>query len=67
MTSQSQDENAKKELRAAFDEMIGSLVAAREAIDDPSLHPPPGTSRNPADGYRTPLGSVCGTSHRAFA
>ena len=46
MSSQSQDQNAKKELRAAFDEMIASLVAAREAIDDPALHPPPAPTRN---------------------
>ena len=67
MSSQSQDQNAKKELRAAFDEMIASLVAAREAIDDPALHPPPATSRNLAEGYRYLMGYVCGASERAFA
>ena len=67
MTIRPQDETAKKELRAAFDEMIASLVAAREAIDDPALNPPPATSRNLAEGYRYLMGYVCGAAERAFA
>ena len=51
----------------AFDEMIASLVAAREAIDDPALNPPPATSRNLAEGYRYLMGYVCGATERAFA
>ena len=64
MTIRPQDETAKKELRAAFDEMIASLVAARDAIDDPALNPPPATSRNLAEGYRYLMGYVCGATER---
>ncbi|MCH2173406.1 DUF1214 domain-containing protein [Myxococcota bacterium] len=63
----SQEESAKQELRDAFDQMIASLVAAREAIDDPSLNPPPPTARNLAEGYRYLMGYVCGAVERSFA
>ena len=49
-------ENAKKELRAAWDELIGNLERAREAIDDPAAMPPPARERNLAEGYRYLMG-----------
>jgi hypothetical protein len=53
-------------LRAAFDELIGDLVQAREAIDDPERHAPPPTERGLAEGYRYLLGFVYGAVGRAL-
>lgn len=63
---ESRDENARAELRAAWDRMIAELARAREAIDDPALYPPPPTGRNLAEGYRYLLGFVYGAIERAF-
>ena len=53
-------------LRAAWDELIARLEAAREAIDDPARHPPPPTDRNLAEGYRYLLGFLYGAIGRAL-
>ena len=50
MTRQPGDGNTQTNLRAAFDEMLASLAGARDAIDDPTLKPPPPTDRNLAEG-----------------
>ena len=42
---------AAEELRAAWEQMLGSLGEARDAIDTPALHPPPANPRNLAEGY----------------
>ena len=38
--------DAQDTLRQAWDEMITALQAARDAIDQPELMPPPPTDRN---------------------
>ncbi len=53
-------------LKAAFDEMIERLCAARDAIDTPELMPPPATARNLAEGYRYLLGFLHGSIERAL-
>jgi hypothetical protein len=55
-----------RELRAAWDELIARLEAAREAIDDPKLYPPPASDRNLAEGYRYLLGFVYGSIGRVL-
>ena len=57
--------DAGKELRAAWNELIARLEAARDAIDDPKLYPPPPTERNLAEGYRYLLGFLYGGIGRA--
>ncbi len=64
MTSHSND--AKAELRAAWDAMIEALQEARDAIDQPQLMPPPVTDRNLAEGYRYLMGYVHSAVERAF-
>jgi hypothetical protein len=64
MTKDSQE--AKEELRAAWDEMIQALQEARDAIDQPQLMPPPSTDRNLAEGYRYLMGYVHSAVERAF-
>jgi hypothetical protein len=54
-------------LRAAWNELIAGLEAAREAIDDPKLHAPPPSDRVLAEGYRYLLGFVYGSIGRALA
>ncbi len=61
------ESKAMSDLRAAFDEMLASLAAARDAVDDPALKPPPPTDRNLAEGYRYLMGTVCGAVERSFA
>jgi hypothetical protein len=51
-------------LRAAWDDLLANLHAARDAIDDPARHAPPSSDRNLAEGYRYLLGSVHGTIGR---
>ena len=58
--------DAGKELRAAWNELIARLEAARDAIDDPKLYPPPPTDRNLAEGYRYLLGFLYGGIGRAL-
>jgi hypothetical protein len=55
------------ELRRAWEELLAALGRAREAVDDPRLHPPPPTERNLAEGYRYLLGFLFGAIERAFA
>jgi hypothetical protein len=58
--------DAARLLRAAWDELVASLEAAREAIDDPKLHAPPASDRALAEGYRYLLGFVYGAVGRAL-
>jgi len=66
----SQDEQhtgtVRQNLRRAFDEMIGQLQAARDAIDTPDLDPVPADERNLAEGYRYLLGFLHGSLERAL-
>ncbi|MDY6999721.1 MAG: hypothetical protein SW019_24280 [Actinomycetota bacterium] len=59
-------ESATEELRAAFDELIGALQRARDAVDSPDRHAPPPTDRGLAEGYRYLLGFLFGSIERAF-
>lgn len=57
---------AKRELRAAFDDLLAELGKARDAIDRPELMPPPATDRNLAEGYRYLMGFLHQGIERAF-
>ena len=59
-------DDAKKSLRAAWNELIARLESARDAIDDPKLYPPPPTDRNLAEGYRYLIGFLYGAIGRAL-
>jgi hypothetical protein len=59
-------ETVKQDLRSAFDEMIGQLQAARDAIDTPALDPAPADERNLAEGYRYLMGFLHGSLERAL-
>jgi hypothetical protein len=54
------------ELRTAWNHLIHQLEAAREAIDDPKLYPPPPSDRNLAEGYRYLLGYLYGAIGRTL-
>ena len=56
----------QKELRAAWDDLIASLEAARDAIDQPQRMPAPPNERNLAEGYRYLMGYVHSAVERAF-
>ena len=56
----------KNNLRAAFDQMISQLQAARDAIDTPELYPVPADERNLAEGYRYLIGFLLGGIERAL-
>ena len=56
----------QKNLRAAFDQMIDQLQAARDAIDTPELFPVPADERNLAEGYRYLMGYLLGGIERAL-
>jgi len=58
--------DARKELRAAWDDMMAELERARDAIDVPELMPAPPNDRNLAEGYRYLMGFVHGAVERAF-
>ena len=58
--------DARKELRAAWDDMMAELERARDAIDVPELMPAPPNDRNFAEGYRYLMGFVHGAVERAF-
>ena len=60
------ERDAKARLRAAWDAMLADLGRARDALDDPALHPAPPTERNLAEGYRYLLGQVAGALERAL-
>jgi hypothetical protein len=59
-------DDAQKDLRAAWDDLIASLQEARDAIDQPELMPAPQTPRNLAEGYRYLMGFVHSAVERAF-
>ncbi|MEM9175306.1 MAG: hypothetical protein AAGC67_08720 [Myxococcota bacterium] len=59
-------QQAKDALRAAFDDLIGELQAARDTIDDPKYFGPPASPRNLAEGYRYLAGFVHHGVERAF-
>jgi hypothetical protein len=56
----------KDVLREAWDDMLADLGRARDAIDDPTLYPPPPSDRVLADGYRYLAGWMFGAIERAF-
>lgn len=58
--------DAQKKLRAVWDEVIGLLGEARDAIDQPHLMPPPPSDRNLAEGYRYLMGFVHNAIERSF-
>lgn len=58
--------DARDELRQAWDDMLTTLQAARDAIDHPELMPPPASDRNLAEGYRYLMGFVHSAVERAF-
>jgi hypothetical protein len=58
--------DAAATLRAAWDELLARLAAARQAIDDPALHAPPPDPRTLAEGYRYLLGFVYGAIGRTL-
>lgn len=58
--------DTKEDLRAAWDDFLGSLQQARDAIDDPRWMPPPASDRNLAEGYRYLMGYVHSAVERAF-
>jgi hypothetical protein len=59
-------ETAKAELRAAWDDLIGELESARDAIDNPALFPPAATPRVLAEGYRYLAGFIHHGVERSF-
>jgi hypothetical protein len=59
-------QDAQKDLRAAWDDLIESLQQARDAVDQPGLMPPPASDRNLAEGYRYLMGFVHSAVERAF-
>jgi len=59
-------ESAGLELRQAWDELIGELQRARDAIDKPELFPPHATPRVLAEGYRYLAGFVHHGIERGF-
>ena len=65
--SKTTDDSALRELKSAFEEMLGRIAAGRDAIDQPSLKPPPPTDRNLAEGYRYLMGYLAAGVERSFA
>lgn len=59
-------DQARKQLRTAWDEMIAALQQARDGIDEPSYMPAPGNDRNLAEGYRYLMGFFHFAVERAF-
>lgn len=66
MTEANATEQSAAALRAAFDNMIAQLQAARDVIDTPELYPVPADDRNLAEGYRYLLGFALGGIERAL-
>ena len=66
MMASSPAEDDRKDLRAAWDDMIASLERARDAIDQPELMPAPASPRNLAEGYRYLMGYLHSAVERAF-
>jgi len=59
-------EQARTELREAWDDLIGELEAARDTIDDPQFFAPEASSRVLAEGYRYLSGFIHHGIERAF-
>lgn len=57
---------AADSLRDAWNELMGNIGEARNAIDDPELWAPPASPRNLAEGYRYVLGYLYGTIARGL-
>ena len=57
---------AKKALKAAFDDLISNLQRARDAVDQPDLMPAPANPRNLAEGYRYLMGFLHSAIERSF-
>lgn len=60
------ERDARARLRSAWDAMLVDLARARDALDDPALHPAPPSPRNLAEGYRYLLGQVATALDRAL-
>lgn len=58
--------SSRAKLRRAWDDMIGALQNARDAIDNPKLMPPPENDRILAEGYRYLMGFAHSAIERAF-
>ena len=59
-------DQAADELHNAWNDMLKMIDEARDAIDDPSLFPPPVNLRNLAEGYRYITGFLYGTIARTM-
>tara|TARA_R110002049_G_scaffold29984_7_gene102249 strand:+ start:1540 stop:2934 length:1395 start_codon:yes stop_codon:yes gene_type:complete len=67
MTHTAQDsKEAELELKAAFDDFMNELQAARDTIDNPQYFPPQPTDRNLAEGYRYLSGFMHHAIERSF-
>lgn len=66
MIKQQYNSAAAQELRLAFDQMMDSFNAVREAIDTPELFPVPESDRGLAEGYRYLLGFMLGNIERSL-
>jgi len=64
--TQQQVDEARDELRSAFDDLIAELQAARDTIDDPRYFPPSPSKRVLAEGYRYLAGFIHHGIERAF-
>ncbi|WP_116368794.1 hypothetical protein [Parahaliea mediterranea] len=60
------NEAAREQLKAAWDDLIDDLQAARNVIDSPDCFAPPATDRNLAEGYRYLAGFIHHAVERAF-
>ena len=66
MNDDTQVARDQRELRAAWDDLIGELELARDAIDNPEYFPPEPASRELAEGYRYLTGFIHHAIERAF-
>ena len=60
------ERDARARLRAAWDAMLADLARARDALDDPALHPAPPSPRNLAEGYRYLMSQLYCAIERGF-
>lgn len=66
MSTELGTDTSAADLRAAWDDMLGRLTRARDALDSPELHAPPHDPRLLAEGYRYLLGFAFGAIERSF-
>ena len=59
-------EATAEQLKQAWDDMLAMVNEARDAVDDPSLFPPPRNARNLAEGYRYIAGFLYGSIARSM-